>query len=152
MIPATSQRVPQSTSHEVNHRIRQETQARIARFRNASPAEIDRRLEELDQEWDTERTLEANASSLAFAGCVLAATGNRKWVLLPMAVTAFLFQHAVQGWCPPLPVIRRLGFRTQREIDEERFALKVLRGDFEHVDEDSGRTSTAESVLTAVEA
>lgn len=112
MIPATSQRVPQSTDCEINHRIHQEMEARIALYRNASQADIDRRLEELDCEWDTERTLEANASTLAFTGCVLAATRNRKWVLLPMAVTASLFQHAVQGWCPPLPIIRRLGFRT----------------------------------------
>jgi len=48
-------------------------------------------------------------------------------------VTAFLLQHAVQGWCPPLPVLRRLGFRTAREIEVERNALKALRGDFGHI-------------------
>ena len=77
-----------------------------------------------------ERTLEANAASLAFAGIVLAATGDRRWLALPALVTAFLLQHAVQGWCPPVPVLRKLGFRTMREIDTERFALKALRGDF----------------------
>ena len=106
---------------------------RVARYRYASPDQIDRRLDELDQEWDTERTLEANAATLAFTGCVLAATVDRRWISLPMIVTAFLFQHAVQGWCPPLPVIRRLGFRTMREIDEERQALKILRGDYRRV-------------------
>lgn len=45
-------------------------------------------------------------------------------------VGGFLLQHALQGWCPPVPVLRRLGFRTQTEIDEERYALKALRGDF----------------------
>ena len=48
-------------------------------------------------------------------------------------VAGFLLQHAVQGWCPPLPVFRRLGFRTQTEIEEERYALKALRGDFRDV-------------------
>ncbi len=48
-------------------------------------------------------------------------------------MTAFLFQHAVQGWCPPVPVLRRLGFRTTYEIDRERYALKALRGDFDGV-------------------
>ena len=80
-----------------------------------------------------ERTLEANAATLAFTGAVLAATVDRRWVALPMVVTAVLFQHAVKGWCPPLPVLRRLGFRTMREIDEERFALKALRDDFEQI-------------------
>ncbi len=37
---------------------------------------------------------------------------------------------AVQEWCPPVPVFRRLGVRTCQEIDEEKYALKILRGDF----------------------
>jgi hypothetical protein len=45
-------------------------------------------------------------------------------------VGGFLFQHAIEGWCPPVPILRRLGFRTAREIDIERVALKTLRGDF----------------------
>jgi hypothetical protein len=84
----------------------------------------------LDEEWDIERALEANAASFAFTGTVLAATVDRRWLMLPAVVTAFLLQHAVQGWCPPVPVLRRLGYRTAREIDEERVALKALRGDF----------------------
>jgi len=42
-------------------------------------------------------------------------------------VAAFLLQHAVQGWCPPLPVFRRLGVRTADEINDERVALKAVR-------------------------
>lgn len=133
MIPATSRRVPEHTPEKINQWIRQEMQERVARYRHASRDKIERRLQELDQEWDVERTLEANAATLALTGCVLAATTDRRWVYLPMAVTAFLLQHAVQGWCPPLPVIRSLGFRTMREIDEERHALKLLRGDFRRV-------------------
>jgi hypothetical protein len=87
------------------------------------PSAIPRRLEGLDREWDVERVLEANASILAFTGVVLGATVDRRWLALPAAVTAFLFQHAVQGWCPPLPALRRLGFRTVREIEDERRAL-----------------------------
>lgn len=50
---------------------------------------------------------------------------------VPVIVTAFLLQHAVQGWCPPVPILRRLGYRTNREQDDERIALKFLRGDFD---------------------
>lgn len=67
---------------------------------------------------------------LAFAGIVLGARGSRTWLLLSAAVTAFLLQHALQGWCPPVPVLRRLGFRTTQEIERERQAVKALRGDF----------------------
>lgn len=44
-------------------------------------------------------------------------------------VAGFLFQHAVQGWCPPVPILRRLGVRTEAEIFEEITALRTL-GDF----------------------
>jgi hypothetical protein len=49
---------------------------------------------------------------------------------VPAVVTTFLLQHALQGWCPPVPFFRKRGVRTMREIDTERYALKALRGDF----------------------
>jgi len=57
---------------------------------------------------------------------------------LPAVVGTFLLQHAVQGWCPPLTVFRRLGFRTAGEIARERYALKAMRGDFAGLGLDRG--------------
>ena len=128
-MPTTAERVPAHTAEHVNERIKRETDDRVRRLA-AEPDAVGDRLKELDEEWDVERALEANAASLAFTGTILAATVDRRWLMLPAVVTAFLFQHAVQGWCPPLPILRRLGYRTAREIDEERVALKALRGDF----------------------
>jgi len=79
---------------------------------------------------DIERAIEANAAVIGFAGIALATTNSRRWLALPALVTTFLFQHAIQGWCPPVPVLRKLGFRTLYEIEEERRALMALRGDF----------------------
>jgi len=87
----------------------------------------------LDREWDIERTIETQASGLMLAGVTLGATVNKKFLILPAIVAGFLLQHAIQGWCPPVPVLRRLGLRTQSEIDAERYALKALRGDFRNV-------------------
>jgi hypothetical protein len=129
MLPNTIERVPAHTAEAINARIQQETDARVRHYAE-SPASIDRRLLELDEEWDIERVLEANAATVALTGTVLAATVHKRWLMLPVLVTGFLLQHAVQGWCPPLPILRRLGYRTAREIDEERVALKALRGDF----------------------
>ncbi|PVE23622.1 hypothetical protein DC522_15135 [Microvirga sp. KLBC 81] len=129
MVASTVERVPRYTSASVDREIMHEIAASVS-WHAAHPEEIDRRLRELDREWDVERTLEANASTLAFTGVVLGAALDKRWLALPALVTAFLFQHAVQGWCPPLPLLRRLGFRTAREIDTERYALKALRGDF----------------------
>jgi hypothetical protein len=76
----------------------------------------------------SERLLEAMASSLSLI--MLGATVDRRWFLLPTAVLPFLLLHAVQGWCPQVPLLRRLGVRTRGEIDRERYALKALAGDF----------------------
>lgn len=128
MLPATFDRVPRSTAPEVNKRIRRQTLANLERYRNAGPEAIRRRLDELDREWDIERAIEANAAVFALAGLALGAFVHRRFLLLPAAVGAFLLQHALQGWCPPVPVLRRLGFRTAREIFQERLVLKSRLG------------------------
>lgn len=152
MLPSTTERVPQHSADYVNQQIRLRTEESIARVAAAGPAAIARRLEELDREWDIERTLEANAATAVLLGVTLGATVDRKWFIFPAVVAGFLLQHAVQGWCPPLPVFRRYGVRTQSEIEEERYALKALRGDFQHVREDgSGQKSArADQALQAV--
>jgi hypothetical protein len=129
MIATTVNRVPRHTSADVNREIQQQTEDRVRHYA-ANPAGIDQRLRELDAEWDIERVLQTNASALAFTGVALGALSSKRWLLLPAAVSAFLFQHAIQGWCPPIPILRRVGYRTAREIEIERSALKALRGDF----------------------
>lgn len=144
----TADRVRANTSEEINRGIDQEIEARVREYAKRSQSDITRRIEELDREWDMERLLETNASAIAFTGLVLGLTQSKKWLIVPGIVLPFLFQHAVQGWCPPVPVFRRLGVRTREEIDRERYALKVLRGDFERVQS----LPKAEAALEAVEA
>lgn len=127
MLPATTRRVTNHTAEHVNRLIEHDTQQRIQRLEKLGIGAINQRLSELEYEWDIERTLEANAASIAFTGVILGAAVDRRWLLLPAAVTGFLLQHALQGWCPPLPVFRRLGFRTANEIEQERHALLELR-------------------------
>jgi hypothetical protein len=141
MVPSTKRRVTIHTAKADQQAIERETEERLVYYAQ-HPAQIDGRLKELDKEWDIERAIEMNASALAFAGIALGAFHDKRWLILPAVVTAFLFQHAVQGWCPPVPVLRKLGFRTVYEIDEERNALKALRGDFAAI---SRRRVTAKS-------
>jgi hypothetical protein len=124
------------TADEKNSKIMDGTERRLLYYLD-HPDEINERLQELDREWDIERTLEANAASLSLAGLLLGATVNRKFFLFPAVVSGFLLQHALQGWCPPLPLFRSFGVRTQSEIELERYALKALRGDFYDVPEPS---------------
>jgi len=143
-------RVRENTSDESNRRIDDETIARVQEYAARSEADITRRIEELDREWDMERLLETNASVLALTGLVLGATHSRKWLIVPGIVLPFLFQHAVQGWCPPMPIFRKLGVRTREEIDREKYALKVVRGDFDDVSSTS--ESSAANAMQAVKA
>lgn len=130
MFPTTVNRVPAQTADEVNRRISEQTRHSIAHFASAGRAALDRRLQELDGEWDIERVLETNAAVACLTGVLLGTTVDRRFFFFPAVIGGFLLQHALQGWCPPVPIFRRLGIRTSYEIDEERYALKALRGDF----------------------
>ncbi len=128
MIPSTRTRVTTHTPSTINRAVQQKIEDNLQFYANHAD-KIDARLRELDHEWDVERAIEMNASALAFIGVALGAR-DKRFLALPALVTGFLFQHAIQGWCPPIPILRRLGFRTAQEIEQERYALKVLRGDF----------------------
>jgi hypothetical protein len=130
MLPSTVERVPDNTTPEVNREIARQAENNVTAYARAGDEAIGRRLQELDREWDIERTLEANAASVALLGLGLGSMVDRRFYMLPAVVAGFLLQHALQGWCPPVPVFRRLGYRTQPEIEQERYALKALRGDF----------------------
>ena len=132
MFTPTATRVSRFDPPETREAIRRKTEQSIAYY-VAHPEEIDARLVELDVEWDIERGLETGSSCLTLMGLALAIFKNRKWLLLSVAVQGFFLEHSLQGWCPPLPVLRRLGYRTQSEIDKERYALKAIRGDFRSV-------------------
>lgn len=145
-------RVRAHTAPEILDQIDQQIENQIQFYATQSKGTISARIDELEHEWDIERLLETNASALAFSGLILGVTVNKKWLLLTGGVLAFLFQHAVQGWCPPIPLLRRAGVRTRSEIDREKFALKALRGDFENVPAKAENNSMARAhdVLLAV--
>ena len=149
-LPPTTRRVELHTAPHVNEAIRKRTDAEVACHERASAARIGQRLRALDREWDVERLLQVNASLVVLLGLALGTTVSRKFLLLPAGVFGFFAQHALQGWCPPIPVFRRLGVRTQREIERERYALKALRGDFDPVpDRDAAAPSERVHVALA---
>ncbi|HEU5396581.1 MAG TPA: hypothetical protein VFV81_05390, partial [Verrucomicrobiae bacterium] len=123
-------RVRRNTSDAQLQKIDDQIKESVRYYSTRPREEISQRIHHLETEWSMERWLETNASALAFTGVALGITRSRKWLALPLLVTGFLFQHAVQGWCPPVPVLRKFGVRTRAEIDREKYALKILRGDF----------------------
>ena len=136
-------RVRAHTTPDVLDEIDRQIKTHVEFYSTQSRGAISARIEELEQEWDIERVLEINASSLALTGLVLGATASKKWLWLTGGVLTFLVQHAIQGWCPPLALFRRSGIRTRSEIDCEKYALKALRGDFEKVPVRTENNSTA---------
>src|SRR5690349_20723214 len=61
MLTATSRRVSANTSDEINAWIRRQTVENLRRVAAGGPAAIQRRLHELDEEWDIERYVETMA-------------------------------------------------------------------------------------------
>jgi hypothetical protein len=147
MVLSHTDRVRANTAAEVNRRVDEQIERNIRHYSGQTKEEIYRRIQDLDREWDIERVLETMASSFSLTGIVLGATVDRKWFLVPTIVLSFLLVHAIQGWCPPLPILRSLGIRTREEIDRERYALKALAGDFAGISKDPSR---AEQTLAAV--
>jgi len=139
---ATLDRVPAHTSASVNRKIEAQIAENVQRY-GSRPEQIPSRLSELAKEWDIERAIEANASALAFTGVALGFFLHPYWLILPALITGFLFQHAIQGWCPPIPVLRRMGFRTAHEIETERNALKAIRGDYQGASQAADKPAAA---------
>lgn len=123
-------KVKKATPSSINEKIESRTWQRVSEYEDKSDFEISARINELNKEWDIERYLGVNMSTLALIGVALTYFVHMNWVILPAVVLLFFFQHSIHDWCPPLPILRLFKIRTSKEIEQEKYALKVLRGDF----------------------
>ncbi len=126
---SSSDRVRRHTADEVLRRIDDATVASLTSCAE-SPASTDERLRELDKEWDTDRALETEAATMGLIGLALGTLVRKQLLALPAVVASAVLIHAITGRYPLMPLFRRLGLRTSKEIARERYALKALRGDF----------------------
>lgn len=106
---------------------------RLACLADAGPTAIDARLAELDREWSAGRLTKAALGVMIVVGSVLTAALGPWWLILPAVAAVFLLQYlfARSSWLTA--VFTEGGYRTGAEIEQEKFALKALRGDFKHV-------------------
>ena len=107
----------------LNTDIDEKTRNNILWYSREDPDVIVARMITLDKEWDIERHLQLNAALLTFAGLTLGITKNRLWYILPGIISFLMGQQAIQGWSPPMEIFRRLGIRTRKEIDMEKYSL-----------------------------
>lgn len=129
-LPPTTSRVERSTRPAVTAELRNGTIRNLDNYRYSSGGNISARIKHLNSEWDIDRVLEANAAALMLLGSLLGWKHSRSWLLLTGTVGAFLLLQALLGWCPPMPIMRKMGVRTAEEINREKNALKLMRGDF----------------------
>lgn len=120
-------RVRARTPARLNAKIDAQTNANIGEATSRGPAAVQRRLQELDREWDIDRSL---MLLLSIAGTVAHELGLRsrsRWLHRALrAQLAFLGIYALVGWAPPVPLMRLFGCRTPKEIEHERQALRGL--------------------------
>lgn len=125
MISLSADRVERHTNPEINKRIHKQTDRSIAYFKQHKD-EVEERLQELEQEWSTDRIVQTMAGAMALTGAALTlATNNRRFAVMSAVSGSFLLMYSIIGWAPPIPLLRRLGLRTANEIDDERCALAL---------------------------
>jgi hypothetical protein len=112
----------------------QETlEQRLACLADAGPQAITDRLDQLEREWSAGRMTKATIGVLILVGLALTALTNPWGLVLPAVGGLFLLQYLFTrvSWLGSL--FHAMGFRSGGEIDQEKFALKALRGDFRHL-------------------
>jgi hypothetical protein len=62
---------------------------------------------------------------------------------LPAGILTALLHHALTGNSGPVALLRGLGVRTRREIDSEKYAMRMLRGDFNKLEGVGDKTHRA---------
>ena len=122
-------KVRAKTPPEINQAIDIETAAIVRFYAGKTDYEISKRIEELGNEWDIGRIVEVRAAMVSLFGIMLALKRSKKWLIFPTIASIFLLQYAIKGWCPPVSLLRRFGFRTRQEINLEKYALESLRGE-----------------------
>ncbi|MBY0461502.1 MAG: hypothetical protein K2V38_29645 [Gemmataceae bacterium] len=108
-------------------------EARLACLADAGPPAISDRIAQLDREWSAGRMTKAAIGVLIAAGLGLTALLSPWWLILPAVGGFFLLQYLFgrASWLGA--TFREMGFRSGADIDQERFALRALRGDFKHL-------------------
>jgi len=137
------------TDEAVNEKIRKGTDRSIEYY-SRHPDEIPERLSELEAEWDVDRVMEANASCMIISGLAMSIVGGKKWLLLPAVAGGCLLQQSLDGWSPPMSLLRRLGIRTRDEIDRERTALRALEGRFDDMAKEKDIGRKTEKIIESI--
>jgi hypothetical protein len=107
-----------------------ELRERIAKIAADGPQALEARLAEVNREWTTGRLVKATTGMMLLVGLALTAFHDPWWLALMILAALILIQYwfLPRSWLADLYSLA--GFRSGAEIEDERLALRVLRGDF----------------------
>jgi len=111
----------------------EDLQQRVAGLADAGPQAIETRLLELDREWTAGRATKATIGVLLVIGFGLTILLNPWWLILPAVGGVFLLQYLFTRSSWMGKTFQELGFRSGFDVEQEKMALKVIRGDFKNL-------------------
>lgn len=106
---------------------------RLASLADAGPTAIDERLAKLEWEWTAGRLTKVALGTVIVLGLGLTALLNPWWMILPTVAGLLLLQYCFLKTSWLAQIFRSFGYRCGSEVENEKIALKVLRGDFRTV-------------------
>jgi hypothetical protein len=106
---------------------------RLACLADAGPEAINERLAQLEWEWTAGRMAKVTAAVAILAGVVLTLTLGWWWMVLIAAGGLLMFQYSFSKTSWLSRMFREMGYRSGAEVEQEKFALRTLRGDFRHL-------------------
>jgi len=111
-----------------------ELECRLAKLADGGPQAIADRLGQLDREWTAGRMTKVTLGAVILFGFAMTALFNNLWwLILPAVAALFLVQYAVSRTSWLTAMFREMGYPSRCEVDQERIALRALRGDFRHL-------------------
>ena len=108
-------------------------ECRIRALAEAGPAAIDERLTQLDRAWTAGRAAKAAIGVAVVAGLALGLTVNLWFLLLPIVGGAVLVEYVFSRQSLLGAMFRSMGLPSGADVEQEKLALKALRGDFKHL-------------------
>jgi len=108
--------------YEINAHLDRLTEENLRRAVE-EPEWATQRLAKLEHEWELDRAVMVAFAAMGSVALVLGLRKNWRWRFPLMGQITFLLLHSMARWSPPALVLRRLGFRTGKEIAAERAAL-----------------------------
>ena len=105
-------------------------ECRLKSVIDGGPAAITERLDSLESEWTAGRAAKATAGVLIVGGMALSLTLSLMWLVLPIVGGAVMLQYLFSRTSLIGEMFHSFGLRSGAEIEREKMALRVLRGDF----------------------